>query len=89
MTEEQVQYIIDTLHKHKDHKYRNFEREFGDPWSGYTKNGCEIVYYPETNTYTWEELCEHSLAGWYLFEPFEVTKEDLTKRLKDMSFEVL
>jgi hypothetical protein len=96
MTEEQIQQILDILHQNEIHKYqselhtyRNFEPEFGDPWSGYTKNGCEIKYYPETNTYTWEVLCEHSLAGWYLSDPFEITKEILIERLGSMKFEIL
>jgi hypothetical protein len=89
MTEVQIQHILDTLHNSKDHTYQNFEREFGNPWSGYTKDGCKIIYYPETNTYTWEQLCEHNLAGWYLFDPFEISKADLIERLSSRSLRTL
>ena len=86
MPTEQTKQILDDLHHRADHKYRHFDQEFGDPWSGYTRNGFEITYYPTTNSYTWETLCEHSLAGWYHFNPVAISEADLITRLDTINY---
>jgi hypothetical protein len=88
MTEEKIQHILEQLHNSESHTHRAFAHEFGDPWSGYTRYGCEIIFYPQTNTYTWEELCEHSLAGWYYAKPFEISEIDLVERLRNSGYEI-
>ncbi len=88
MTAEQIQHILDTLHNSEEHTYWDFDKAYGSSWSGYTRNGYEIIYYPQTNSYTWEEVDDLDYAGTKRYGAFEISKEDLIKKLATINYTI-
>ncbi len=69
-----MQHILDTLHNSEEHKYVRFGDSVGDPWGGYTRRGYEVIYYPHTNSYTWEYLLDAEYGGIERDAPFEISE---------------
>lgn len=76
-----IQQILDTLHNSEEHKYSHFGEQWGSSWSGYTTEGYEVIYYPKTNSYTWENLADLEYAGIKRFGAFEISEADLVKSI--------
>lgn len=88
MTIEKIQQVLDTLHNSEDHTSWDFDKTSGDPWSGYTRNGYEITYYPETNTYTWRNAFDNGFTNIEYDEAFEISKTDLIARLEKLNYTI-
>lgn len=78
---EDIQHILDTLHNIEHHKYRYFGEQWGSSWSGYTREGYEVIYYPQTNSYTWEDLADLDYAGIRHFGAVEISEADLVSNI--------
>ncbi len=88
MTPEKIQHILDTLHNSEDHTYWDFDKSSGDSWSGYTRNGYEITYYPETNTYTWRYAFDNGFTSIEYDDAFEISEADLIARLEKINYTI-
>ncbi|KOY85867.1 hypothetical protein AD998_06670 [bacterium 336/3] len=88
MTEEQIQQILEQLHHSEDHTHWDFDVAYGSSWSGYTRNGYEVIYYPQTNSYTWEDVSDLDYADKKYFGAFEISKADLIKKLRETNYTV-
>ncbi len=74
---EKMQHILDTLHNSEEHKYSHFGEQWGNSWCGYTTEGYEVIYYPQTNSYTWEDIADLDYAGIRRFGALEISEADL------------
>ena len=72
-----VQHILNALRNSEEHKYAHFGEQWGNSWCGYTREGYEVIYYPQTNSYTWEEVTDLDYAGISRFGAFEISEADL------------
>jgi hypothetical protein len=88
MTAEEIKHILDTLHSSEDHKYWDFDSASGDTWGGYTRNGYEITYYPETNTYTWRNAFDNGFTNIEYDKAFEISEADLIARLATINYPI-
>lgn len=82
MTAEEIQDILATLHNSEDHTAWGFTPRSGDPWSGYTSSGYDIVYYPATNTYTWQYVFDNGFTSREYSDAFEISEADLIAKLE-------
>jgi hypothetical protein len=88
MTEQEIQHILGYIHQDESHTFSDFDKAYGSSWSGYTRNGYEVIYYPQTNSYTWEYVDDLDYAGISRSGAFEISKADLIKRLRETNYTV-
>lgn len=84
MTEEKIEKILEKLHHNEDHKHLYFGEQWGNSWCGYTREGYEVIYYPLTNSYTWEDVFDLDYAGIKHSGAFEISEADLIEKLRNL-----
>jgi hypothetical protein len=88
MTEEEIKRILKQLHESEDHTHWDFDKAYGSSWSGYTRDGYQVIYYPQTNSYTWEEVADLDYAGKKYFGAFEISEADLIEKLRNIDYTI-
>ena len=88
MTEQEIKHILEELHSRENHTFSDFDKAYGSSWSGYTRNGYEIIYYPQTNSYTWEDVDDEDYAGWRRWGAFEISEKDLIEKLQKINYTI-
>jgi hypothetical protein len=88
MTEEEIQRILKKLYDREDHTFSDFDKAYGSSWSGYTREGYQVVYYPQTNSYTWEDVNDFDYAGKEYYGAVEISEADLIEKLRKINYTI-
>ncbi len=82
MPEEEIKWIFDALHDaSRNHQCDHYDDWEGGMWSGYTRGGFEVTYYPETDTYTWRYLFDNGVSV-SCDDFIQISKMDLIEKLR-------
>lgn len=88
MSEEEIQRILERIKHSEDHTHQDFDKAYGSSWSGYTRDGYQIIYYPQTNSYTWEEVADLDYAGTKYYGAVEISEIDLIEKLRKINYTI-
>lgn len=83
MTEERIKWILELVKKYDSHNYSEATNGSADVWGGSMAWGYNLTYFPETNTYLWEDT-EDVGVGFNAVESFQLSEAEVIEKLREI-----